>query len=212
MTLDRQAFEIDGARVEMIRVPVRRHDWDYRQQRAGEPWGHPREQALYEIWIDGEHVGLAHRKHGFGRQHWNIDRLCPQYGHVAGMGDETVTARGWVDSSKRLWDLEAAAGAAVRLRQEKTHHGKPPKLATETEITAWVKLHRGQKAEEARLLEARHEQWKREEAAKKRASEEARLDTLGGLQSIDGRLGGQLTNYEASALRIAIAAYTRSSG
>ncbi|MFZ3482101.1 hypothetical protein [Sphingomonas sp. 3-13AW] len=209
MKPDLQTFSVDGAQVELTRIPVRRHDWDHRAPREGEPHGHPREQALYEIRIDGQHVGLAYRKHGFGRQWWNIDRLCPQYGHMAGMGRQTVTARGCVEDAKRLWDLAAVAREAVKLRREKTCESKPPKLATEDEIKAWVKLYRRQEAEEERASKERRAQWDREAAEQKRVAEERRLDVLGGLQSIDERFGGQLSNFEANALRVAIAAYAK---
>lgn len=207
MKKDVQTFEIDGSTVELTRVPVRRHDWDHRNQRDGEPWGHPMEQALYEIGIDGHHVGLAHRKHGFGRQWWNIDRLCPEHTHMSGLGDQMVTARGWVDEEKRLWTLEAVAREAVRLRRATTYHGKPPILATEDEIKAWVKLYRRRQAEEERETRTKRERWKRDAEEAARLKEEHRLAVLGGLQSIDERFGAQLTNYEANALRIAIAAY-----
>lgn len=204
-----QTFAIDGMKVELTRVPVRRYDWDHREPREGEPRGQPREQALYEIRIDGEHVGLAYRKHGFGRQWWSIDRLCPQHGHMVGMGEQIVTERGWVDDSKRLWDLGAVARKAAELRREKTYHGRPPKLATEDEINAWVNLYRRREADEERASTARRAQWDREAAKQKRVAEEHRLDVLEGLQSIDERLCGQLSNYEANALRVAIAAYSK---
>jgi hypothetical protein len=206
---DVQTFDVDGTQVEMTRVPVRRYNWDHREPREGEPWGHPKEQALYEIRIDGEHVGLAHRKHGFGRQWWNIDRLCPQYSHTAGMGDQTITARGWVDDSKRLWTLEQVAIFALRFRREKGYHGKPPKLATEDEIKAYVKLVRRREAQEERDQEARRVQWAREAAEQKRQAEERRIEIFEGLQSIDSRFGSQLSNFEANALRVAIASYAK---
>lgn len=207
MKPDHQTFDVNGARVELTRVPVRRYDWDHREQRDGEPYGHPKEQALYEIRIDGLHVGLAYRRHGFGRQWWNIDRLCPQYSHTAGMGEQTVTSRGWVENDKRLWTLEQVAAEAVKLRREKGWGGKPFKLATEDEIEAFVKLYRRREADEERESKRRRAQWDREAAEKKRQAEENRLEVLEGLQSIDTRLGGQLSNFEANALRTAIQRY-----
>lgn len=207
MKPDVQTFDVEGARVDLTRVPVRRYDWGHVRSSDGETLGHPREQSLYEIRIDGLHVGLAFRKHGFGRQWWNIDRLCPQHTHMSGLGNTLVTVNGHIDDSERLWDLESVARAAVRLRREKTYRGLPPKLATEDEIKAWVKLYRRREADEARQAEARRAQWRREDEERKRAAEDARLDVVGGLQSIDERLGSSLTNYEANALRIAIAYY-----
>lgn len=210
MKKDHQTFEVEGKKVELTRIPVRRYNWDHRTSRKpDEPFGHPREQALYEIRIDGELVGLAHRQHGFGKQAWNIDRLCPHLSFTDGLGDETVTRKGKTENSGLLLALDDVAQAAVELRTSAPWGGRPALLSTEKELEDWVvEYHREQEREEA-AADKRREEHDAEIAERKRAGEAERQHIREGLQSLDERFSSSMTNHEADALRLAIAAYSK---
>lgn len=203
-----RTFSIDGMQVELTRVPVRRYDWDHREQREGEPWGHPKEQALYEIRIDGEHVGLASRPHGFGRQEFQIHRLGENFSTWR-LGEVLVHGGRSCKNEHRLFDLDQVAMKSVELRKAK-HFSNLRRLPTLGELRMFVAAEKREEARREAESKARREQWDREAAEQKRAAEEHRLEVLGGLQSIDERLGAQLSNYEANALRLAIARYAKS--
>lgn len=199
-----ETFEIEGMRVDLIRVPVRRYEWstvlDGQAKEAS--LGRPKEQALYEVIVDGQLVGRASRPHGWGRQSFHIEDLREPYNSV-------VYGDGYQPEGDRLYTLERVAAEAAKLRREKFYRAGS-RLPTETEWKAYAKAEkRRQERDEAAALERRI-QWDREREEAHRLAEEQRMELLGGLQSIDERLGVQLTNYEASALRAAIHAALKS--
>jgi hypothetical protein len=192
------------------RVPPRRWSWDYRhesQKREGEPEGAPRDQRRYAIWIDGEHVGFASRAFGFGKQGYSIERLGPEIAYTLNLGEHVV----WPVSIRegRLLDPDQVARKALELRLEKRWGADAlKKLFTEAELEPWLKVQRKRKEREEREEAERAARWKREREEAARAAEELRSDIESGLRSIDERLGSQLSNMEANALRYAIERYS----
>ncbi len=168
MRWDVQDFRVDEHDVKLTRIPVRRHSFSTgtRSRKADsgcaeKPEGDPKERVLYEIRIDGLHVALAYRNHGFGRQPWGIDRLCPQYTHIGILRGLSVLPEGHVSHEDRLWDMDSVARTAVSLRGRKDSGGLA-RLSAENEIHAWVKRYRAEQAREKRESRARHDRWRAE--------------------------------------------------
>jgi hypothetical protein len=196
---DVQTFEVDGSTVALTKVPVRRYDWDHRGKfEPGHPeWGHPREKSLYEIAIDGKKVGWAFRPHGWGRSPWGIDALWgPGYDYDFGEGTR------WNPGHHRdgaCFELSEVARRAVALRAEQW---RP--LMTEEEMAAERVKIAERKARDKVEEEARREQWAREREERERAEREQRDELTAGLESINERFNGQLSNLEANAVRFAL--------
>lgn len=205
MKPDARTYEIDGAAVTLTRVPIRRYDWDHRRLKEGEPFGHPMEQALYEIAINGELVGRASRSHGFGKQAFTIERLREGEDSWK-LGEPVVWGRGYQAHQDRLYELDQVAAKAAELRKG-VFRGALSRLPTSAEIAKYLAEEKATEAAEKIASEARSAQWARERAEEKRKAEEHRLEVLEGLESIAERLRAQLSNSEANALIIAIERY-----
>lgn len=204
MKPDVQTFEVDGSTVVLTKAPVRRYDWDHRGKfEQGHPeWGHPREKMLYRIEVDGQEVGLAWKPHGWGKTAWGVDALWDRFGgYEIGLGNPTLHDANHHDR-RTVWDLEGVARLAVKLRSERD--GWSQRLMTVEEIEAHKVEYAERKAREKVEEEARQAQWAREREERDRKEREQRDELTAGLESINERFNGQLSNLEANAVRFAL--------
>ena len=212
---DIQTFEIDGQTVRLERVPVRRDQWfDWMGLTNGEKIGPKREQALYEIYIDDVLMGYATRAYGFGKQPWNIDRLCPHLTYTDGLKSDRLTKNGTFydgfDDHPKMINLETVAHAAVRLRSFAGEAARGPFLAPAEELEEFARQYREETEERERegrrMVEESNARYAAEKARKRAEAEHV----VEGLKSIDERLKSSLTNHETDALRLAIEAMSKS--
>lgn len=196
--------DVDGVQVELLRVPVRRYDWAHTEAHrvAG---GHPREQALLEIRMDGKPVGLASRAHGWGAQSWAIDRLEPTDRRGVWLGEERLFGKGYVERNRQLFTPEAIAAKAVELR------GKPGdrwgrNLMTVPELNALCAREAADKIRRDQEAEENSRRWAVEAAERKRRAIEHRDEVLAGLHDIEAR--SDLSNLERAAIVAAVARYS----
>lgn len=200
-----ETFEVAGARVDLTRVPVRLAHYSFRNDADGQPIYHPQEQALYEIWVDGQHVGMAARPHGFGRQSFHFERLGKAFSTWQ-LGDLIVYPKGYLPDADRLYSLDQVAQKAAELRTER-RWGSLFVLMTLPALEKHISSERAREKRAEREAQARRQQWDRERAEQERRMQEARRDVAEGLRSINERLRAQLTNFESSALEEAIASF-----
>ncbi|USM11505.1 hypothetical protein vBCbaSRXM_60 [Citromicrobium phage vB_CbaS-RXM] len=191
-------FQIGDRTVSLTNIPVRRHDWDHsgKYERDDPRWGHPKEQTLLEIRVDGELMGLATRQHGYGKMGFSIERLGEQFNNGWWeIGDLLV----WRDhSSNGLYTGEALAERVVKLVEEK-------RLRTLPELEKLAAANVAEKQRRKIEEEEQQEKWAIERAERKRKATEHRDQVLDGLREIRQREG--LTNYEIHALESAIKRY-----
>jgi len=203
----RETHEIDGMSVELRRVDVRRYDWDYRHTRKeGEPFGHPKEQALLEIWIDGKFVGRASRAHGFGKQSFTIERLGTEHYRQC-LGHQVVWSDKHGSGKDILYTSADVARKAAELRREKRWGGGTI-LMTEKEVQRALAAEKAEEERREREAEENRVKWAREAAERKQAAEEQRGEVVMGLESIKERHDAlTLSNLEMAALDAAIKRY-----
>jgi hypothetical protein len=192
--LTTEVFDIDGRKVEITRVPPRMRSRDI----GLGPEAKPEEQALFELRIDGAFVARVKRLFGKGRQPFKLERLIDGYS-VAGIGERDV----FIPVAQRLYTLENVAAKAVELRNAVTRDVSS--LPTADELQVYLKKEADERKIEKAERKERDEREKDERAAERAAEDAAVDDLIGGLKSIEERLGSQLTNYEMNALRMAIA-------
>ncbi|MBY3432701.1 hypothetical protein HFN89_00745 [Rhizobium laguerreae] len=197
-----ELFDIDGRKVEIARVPPRTRCFTFGRDTAEKP----QEQALFEVRIDGAFVARAKRPFGKGKQAFQIERLFDSV-HVSGIGDREAYGHGYLPAGERLYTLERVAAKAVELRNKVTP--EVSSLPTSEELSAFLKKESELRKNEKAESKARAERKKAELAAQRVAEDAAFDDLVGGLKSIDERLGTELNNYEINALRMAIAKFEK---
>jgi hypothetical protein len=160
----------------------------------------PLERNLYEIHVNGAHVGFASRGYGVGKQQFVIERLG--YSNIS--SDRIAHGRGSPYKDEKLFELPEVAQTVAALRSMVDRKTKFPILHTVEEFETFREIEReaNRIAEEKRAAERL--QWDAELAAQQAAQKQQRLDTVEGLKSIDERLGTTLTNFEMDALKRAI--------
>lgn len=193
------AFDFGGHAFELKRIPIRRHDWDHRAGKTPEDddYGHPMEQALMEIWLDGKHVGFASRGHGWGKQGWSIDRVGERYGDWWALGD---VRRFHDNNHNALMTPADIAEKVIKLRASE-------ELLDMDESLARIAEYKAAKERREAENEANRIRWKAEREEKERQADQHRQHVLEGLRSIEDR--GGLSNHEADALRSAIERYQK---
>lgn len=193
-------FEIDGHSVRLTRIPVRRWDWGYTTDKDGNQLGHPRDQALYEVYVDEQLVGYVSRAHGWGKQAFLIERLEAPSGWF-GLGPEHPYDQS--HDAPALLELEDVAQAVVGLR-ERLYDEEISYLPTQAEINARVVSVTKQQAEDDLALQERIRTRDEEMRLEREQEEQRRQEVVEGLLSIDSRFGTSLSNLEIAALRTAL--------
>ncbi|MCZ7862705.1 hypothetical protein O9X98_15120 [Agrobacterium salinitolerans] len=201
MKFTTEVFDVSGRKVELTRIPVRTDKSIFR----GEESVKPREQALFEIRLDGAFVAHAVRPFGVGKKAFKIERLYK--GYDEDIGDDIAYGNGYLPETDRLLTLESVAEKAVELRDATRRDISS--LPTQEELTAYRKARSERRAAEKAESEARDLQRKADRIAEREAEDANFRDVIEGLKSIDERLSGQLNNFEINALRIAIAKYEK---
>lgn len=193
--------EVGERKVELTRVPIRRYDWAHTAAHVA-AGGHPREQALLEIRVDGEFVGRASRPYGWGAQAFSIEGLWRAHRH--GWPEEVRFGRGYVPHENRLFSAAQIARKAVELRDE-VMWGNRRQLMTEAEIKASNVAHAAEERRRDAEAEERRKQWDREREQQRQRAIEHRDEVLMGLRELAAR--EDLTNLERAALTAAIQRY-----
>ena len=197
-------FEIDGLRVVLTRFPIHRQSLDslYTNRRYGPgrvELGHPGEQRRYEVRVDGDHVGWAVRRFGGGRQPY--EGLALFEGYMHGMGEH-----GHPELSGRPRDRHRNASfELVDIARRFAKWRKDRVALTWNEIVARNRREIAKAEREEREAEASRVADRVKHKRELREREEQRADAVDGLREIDARFGSELTNYQAEALRRAIA-------
>jgi hypothetical protein len=196
--LTTEVFDIGGRKVEITRVPPRmRTRVTFRDMEAK-----PEEQALFELRVDGAFVARVKRPFGKGRQPFKLERLGDGYS-VSGIGEREV----FIPVAQRPYTLEKIAAMAVELRNAVTRGVSS--LPTADELQAYLKKESDQRRIERAERETRDKREKDKRAADRAAEDAAVNDLIGGLKSIEERIGSELTNYEMNALRMAISKHEK---
>jgi hypothetical protein len=165
----------------------------------------PLERNLYEIRVNGAHVGFASRGYGVGKQQFVIERL----GYSDISSNRIAHGRGSPYNDVKLFELQEVAQTAAALRSKVDHKTKLPILHTLEEFEEFraAEAEANRIAEEERAADRRR--WDAELKASQAAEKQKRLDTVDGLKSIDERLGKSLTNFEMDALKRAIEHFSK---
>lgn len=209
------AFDVDGAAVELREVPFRRHEWGHNHDADGNVIGHPREQKLFEAFIDGQLVARVAKPHGFGKQAYVLERVgfARHEHYLEGLGYAEFHGAG-VREEHKLYALDQVAARLVAERKKiAVQRGqRVSSLPTVEEFNAYkAAIERAKEAEEAEQ-KASQERFRRENNERIMREEQSRVDTLGGLQEILDAFGTQLTNYQRDALLKAVDKFSTPSG
>lgn len=194
--------EVDGRKVELTRVPIRRYSWAHTaaHEAAG---GHPMEQALLEIRIDGDFVGRASRSHGWGSQAFKIEALWRAHRH--GWPDEVRYGKVYIPFERELRSPMQIARKAIELRDE-TLCGDRRQLMTEAEIETASAAHIAEEQRREAQAEEDRKRWAIEREQQRQRAIEHRDEVLAGLRDIEART--DLSNLERAAIVAAIARYS----
>ncbi|MCS4088643.1 hypothetical protein [Rhizobium sp. BK176] len=194
--LTTEVFDIDGRNVEITRIPPRMRTLTI----GRDPEEKPEEQGLFELRIDGAFVARVKRPFGIGKQPFKLERLIDGYS-VSGIGERDVYMK------ERLYTLESVAVKAVELRNDICRDVSS--LPTTEELRVYLAKEAEQRRIENAERKTRDERDKQERAAERAAGDAALDDLIGGLKSIEERLGSELSNYEMNALRMAISKHEK---
>jgi hypothetical protein len=195
-----KSFAIGGDTVLLTGLAPRTRTNKYRS--GGKDFSETRvlERNLYEILVNGAHVGFASRAFGVGKQQYVVERL----GYSDISSDRIAHGRGSPYKDAKLFELEEVAQTAAALRSTVDRKTKFPMLHTIEEFKAFREVEREANRIAEEQEEAERRQRNAEIAAQQAADKQKRLDTVEGLKSIDERLGTTLTNFEMDALKRAI--------
>lgn len=192
-----ESHVIDGRTVRFQEIPFKVRNYSFRNDKDGNPIPHPDERARYEVFIDDVHVANLSLPLGVGKQHFKIERLGNDF--EGRYSEVTIWGFRFHPQSERLYTLEQAAQKLIELR-DTPRVGGYSTLPTLDELAAHVSEEREVGARER----VKREQERAERIAEQRRFEEeqeqARVDTLEGLKSIQERFGSQLSNLELNAL------------
>lgn len=217
-------MEVDGSVVEIEPMDLEV------QYRYSDGSANYRQRSLYKVLVDGVHRGYLSFPKGYGGK-WSAAVLRPQTTvydpshHTHGEEDRTryglfsyyrIVSPGVLNETEnwgeheRFWEDRNAILAAF---PKMVALGRAPTPEQEARnIIKMKQRYEEQKIEDAerkaRYARERDER-ERQQAEAARVAEEARQETLAGLESIRDRFAGQLTNLEALALGRAIDAVTR---
>lgn len=192
-----ESHVIDGRTVRFQEVPFKVRNYSFRNDKDGNPIPHPDERARYEVSVDEAHVANLSMPLGVGKQHFKIERLGNDF--EGRYNEVTIWGFRFHPQSERLYTLEQAAKKIIELRGT-PRVGSYSTLPTLEELAAHVSEERESAARER----VKREQERAERIAEQRRfeqeQEQARVDTLEGLKSIQERFGSQLSNLELNAL------------
>lgn len=209
------SFVVADVAIELREIPFRRLEWGHERDADGNVILHPKEQKLFEAWIDGQLVGRAARPHGFGKQAYLLERVgyAPHEHYIDGLGYEEFHRAGVPEASK-LYTLEQVATRLVEERRKRTgsYGHRVSSLPTTEELASYkVAVAEAKAADEAEQTLSREKFW-RESNERILREEQSRVDTMGGLQEILDTFGPQLSNYQRDALLKAIEKSSTPSG